>query len=116
MSINLFQENLYSGITKVGDKAKITVAMLAAVFGMQQVDAQQVIKRVTDNTNETIVELFVLHNGTALPNTTGEGNFDTGISNNSGNIIVYNPALANTYTKTASNFNTPAHNNQIVGD
>lgn len=70
------------------------VAMLWAVASTQ---AQQVVKRITHNTNNTVVELFALRNGTSLPNTTGERNFNTGTSDNKGTVIVYNPAFANTY-------------------
>jgi hypothetical protein len=81
----------------VKNNAKALFFVVSLSGSVQQMTAQQVVKRITDNTNETIVEFFVIRNNTSLPNTTGESNFDTGASDNASNVIVYNPAFSNTY-------------------
>jgi hypothetical protein len=85
---------------------------LISTFGF----SQQVVKRITDTPTQTIVELFVLRNGTSLPNTTGESNFNSGTSDNSGNVIIYNPSINSTYSKSASNFLYLTHNNEQIGN
>lgn len=90
--------------------------LVVTLSGTMQMTAQQVAKRITDNTNETIVEMFVLRNGTSLPNTTGENNFNTGTSDATGNVIVYNPAIWSTYSKQQLPSGTASHGTEIVGN
>lgn len=78
--------------------------------------AQQVVKRITHNSNNTVVELFALRNGTSLPNTTGDRNVDTGASDNSGNVIAYNPAIANSYTDDNSVTGETKKDSEQVGN
>lgn len=78
--------------------------------------SQQVVKRITDTPAQTIVELFVLRNGTILPNTTGESNFNSGASDSSGNVIIYNPAISSTYTKQHLPSGTASHSTEQIGN
>lgn len=78
--------------------------------------SQQVLKRITDTPTQTIVELFALRNGSSLPNTTGESNFDAGISDGTGNVIVYNPSLGNTYSKQQLPSGTAIHSTEQIGN
>lgn len=78
--------------------------------------SQQVVKRITDTPAQTIVELFVLRNGTSLPNTTGEFNFNSGISSAAGNVIVYNPTINSTYTKQQLPSGTAIHSTEQIGN
>lgn len=78
--------------------------------------SQQVIKRITDTPTETIVELFALRNGTSLPNTIGSNNFNAGTSDNTGNVIIYNPSLSNTYTKQQLPSGTALHSTEQIGN
>lgn len=78
--------------------------------------SQQVVKRITDTPTQTIVELFALRNGTSLPNTTGNFNFDIGTSDNKGNIIIYNPSFSNTYTKQQLPSGTALHSTEQIGN
>lgn len=78
--------------------------------------SQQVVKRITDTPTQTIVELFVLRNGTSLPNTIGSDNFDTSASSASGNVIIYNPAIGNTYTKQQLPSGTALHLTEQIGN
>ena len=79
-------------------------------------NAQQVVKRITHNANETIVELFVLRNGTALPNTTGPHNFDVGDSDSAGVVGVYNPAINDTYSQISSSYSTVPKSAEVIGN
>lgn len=93
---------------------KITLLIFALIstFGF----SQQVVKRITDTPTHTIVELFVLRNGTTLPNTTGNSNFDAGISDGKGNVIIYNPSLGNTYTKHQLPSGIALHSTEQIGN
>lgn len=99
----------------VNNNSKV-LFLVVTLSGTMQMTAQQVAKRITDNTNETIVEMFVLRNGTSLPNVTGENNFNTGTSDATGNVIVYNPAIWNTYSKQQLPSGTASHGTEIVGN
>ncbi len=89
---NSIKDNMQELKKFVNNNSK-ALFLVVTLSGTMQMTAQQVAKRITDNTNETIVEMFVLRNGTLLPNTTGENNFNTGTSDATGNVIVYNPAI-----------------------
>ena len=78
--------------------------------------SQQVVKRITDTPTQTIVELFVLRNGTTLPNTTGNSNFNSGTSENTGAIAVYNPAISNTYSYQQLPSGTALHSTEQIGN
>lgn len=78
--------------------------------------SQQVVKRITDTPTQTIVELFVLRNGTSLPNTTGSSNFNSGVSDSSGNVIVYNPAISSAYTKQHLPSGNTSHSTEQIGN
>lgn len=88
------------------------VLSLISTFGF----SQQVLKRITDTPTQTIVELFVLRNGTTLPDTTGNSNFDAGTSDSKGNVIIYNPSLGNTYTKQQLPSGNALHSTEQIGN
>lgn len=93
-------------------KKLLFVIALISTFGF----SQQVVKRITDTPTQTIVELFALRNGTSLPNTTGNFNFDIGTSNNKGTVIIYNPSFNNTYAQQQLPSGTALHSTEQIGN
>jgi hypothetical protein len=57
-----------------------------------------------------------LRNGTSLPNTTGNSNFNIGASDGSSAAIVHNPALANTYGSSLLPAGREAKSSEQVGN
>lgn len=74
------------------------------------------MKRITHNTNNTVVELFSLRNGDKLPHTTGNENYDTGTSQSFGTPIVYNPDINNTYSDENFRAEDPILPDMKIGD
>ena len=98
------------------NKAKSIAAGVLSLWAVAMTNAQQVVKRITNTTGNTLVEMFVVRNGTSLPNTTWSSNFDTWTSDNKWNVIIYNPAITNTYTKDQlPSWSTP-HGTEQVGN
>ena len=62
MSLNLFTMK----------KNLLLVFVFVSTFGF----SQQVLKRITDTPNYTIVDLYVFRNGTSSGNVVGNSNFD----------------------------------------
>lgn len=78
------------------------------------VSGQQVIKRITDNSSATVVELFVLRNGSDASNVVGENGFNTWSSNSSSSVKYYNQDGTISYTPTNATYtNTTLSNEQI---
>ena len=78
--------------------------------------SQQVVKRITDSPSLTIVELFAIRNGTSLPNTTGNSNFNSGQSSNKGYALVYNPSIGSTYTQNIFPNGSTTYSNIQIGN
>jgi len=57
-----------------------------------------------------------LRNGTSLPNTTGNSNFNTGTSNSKGGVIVYNPTIASAYDQNVFPAGPEAKSSEQVGN
>ena len=88
-------------------KNLLLVFTLISSFGF----SQQVLKRITDTPNYTIVDLYAFRNGTTNGNVVGNSNFDTGTSAVVGAIIIANSLGTMTF---GSNSGYPANPTDIV--
>jgi len=83
-------------------KINNVVAGIATLAAVATTQAQQVLKRITDDTSATTVELFVLRNGTTPSNVIGEGWFDIGSSSSWWVVNFKSPDGSVTYNSTAN--------------
>ena len=79
-------------------KNLLLVFVFVSTFGF----SQQVLKRITDTPNYTIVDLYVFRNGTTSGNVVGNSNFDLGPSEPVGDIIFANSIGTLTYTNNSA--------------
>lgn len=79
-------------------KNLLLVFVFVSTFGF----SQQVLKRITDTPTHTIIEMFVLRNGSSLPNTFGNGIFYIGGSQSQGSVLFYNPNNGIVYSSNNS--------------
>ena len=75
-------------------KNLLLVFVFVSTFGF----SQQVLKRITDTPNYTIVDLYAFRNGTSTGNVVGNSNFDMSNSQSIGTIVFANSIGTLTYT------------------
>jgi len=101
--------------SKVNAWKAAVAATVFSVFGVTDAKAQQVIKSITDDTNATTVELFVLRNGTTPSNVIGEDWFDVNSSDSGWVVNFRSPDWSITYNATANiNWSFPTLPNELI--
>lgn len=94
-------------------KNLLLVFVFVSTFGF----SQQVLKRITDTPTNTIIEMFVLRNGSSLPNTFGNAIFYIGGSQTQGSVLFYNPNNGIVYSSNnSSTLSYPNISNIILGN
>ena len=92
-------------------KYLLLVFALISTFGF----SQQVLKRITDTSNYTIVDLYVFRNGTTSGNVVGNNNFDINSSEATGDIIFANSIGSLTFSyNSGTNGGTPIIPNETI--
>ena len=79
-------------------KRNLLLYSILFFFFTQNSKAQQTLQKITPQTNQTIVELFQIRNGTANTNVIGSGWYNQDLSQGSGTEIMYLEATNLTYT------------------
>ena len=97
------------------NKATTIGLSLLTLWGIAKTHAQQVLKRITDDTSTTTVELFVLRNGNTPSNVVGEGWFDIGTSSSWWTVNFKSVDGSITYNSTANiNWSFPILPNEPI--
>ena len=93
------------------NKNLLLVFVFVSTFGF----SQQVLKRIIDTPNFTIVDLYAFRNGTSAGNVVGNSNFDINSSEQTGDIIFANSigTLSFSYNSTINN-GTANISNEII--
>lgn len=78
-------------------KLKSLLAGLALSATVASTNAQQVLKRITQDTDKMIVELFMVRNGEHPSNVIGEGGYDQGQSHYAATEIFYSETTNQNY-------------------
>lgn len=92
-------------------KNLLLVLVLFSTFGF----SQQVLKKITDTPNYTIVDLYVFRNGTTNGNVVGNSNYDINSSEATGDIIFANSIGSLTFSyNSGTNDGTPIIPNETI--
>ena len=70
-------------------KRNLFLSFTLFCFFVQNSKAQQTLQKITPQSNQTIVELYQIRNGTSNINVIGSGGYDQGLSDNYGGDIIY---------------------------
>lgn len=93
------------------------VAGIATLAAVTATNAQQVLKKITQNTNDTTVELFAVRHGTTSNNVIWPNGFDVSTSQSTGSVVLSNSTWNLTYSyNNGINWWTPSIPNEQVGN
>lgn len=81
-------------------KKILTGAALVGSIGIA--NGQQILKRVTDNSTHTIVDLFSVRNGTTPTNVIGSGGINVGSSAATGSVVFWSPNGSQSFSALSS--------------
>lgn len=83
------------------------LSLIIVFFLILNANAQQALQKITTQTNQTIVELYPIRNGTSNSNVIGSGGYDQDLSQTFGSDIIYIESTGLIYNNISAQIQTP---------